>query len=73
MHLEPFGDDKATMARQPDMDDFRFYRYDPSVAANAVFVGLFGLVTAGHIFALVKRRTWYFIPFVIGGLCKCTP
>lgn len=56
------------MADQPKTEEFKFYRYEPSVAANAVFVALFGLATAGHTFVLVKRRTWYFIPFVIGGL-----
>jgi hypothetical protein len=27
----------------------------------------------GHIFLLVRRRTWYFIPFVIGCLCAFLP
>ena len=46
------------------------YHYYPSFAAAVIFIVLFSLTTFGHIFQLLKKRTWYFIPFVIGGLCK---
>ncbi|RDL41347.1 uncharacterized protein BP5553_01326 [Venustampulla echinocandica] len=46
---------------------FRFYHYDPSFVAAAIFIVLFGISTLGHIIQLVRFRTWYFIPFVIGG------
>lgn len=51
------------------MSDFEFFKYDPSLAANAVFVALFGITAVGHTFLLVRNRTWYFIPFVLGCLC----
>jgi len=50
--------------------DFKFYRYNPSTAGNVVFVVLFAVPAAAHAYMLVKRRTWYFLPFLIGCLCK---
>jgi len=58
------------MSGQSEPVKFKFYRYEPSIAANAVFVVLFAITAAGHSFFLIKKRTWYFIPFVIGCLCK---
>jgi hypothetical protein len=52
---------------------FKYYRYDPNVGANAAFAVLFGLISVGHIFFLFRKRAWYFIPFVIGCLCKSPP
>ena len=49
---------------------FEYYRYDPSMAAAVIFIVLFVLTTGMHTFQLVKKRTWYFIPFVLGGFCK---
>ncbi|KAK4119484.1 RTA1-domain-containing protein [Parathielavia appendiculata] len=46
--------------------DFKFYHYDPSLAANIVFIVLFAIVAIGHVWLLVHKRVWYFIPFVIG-------
>ncbi|KAF9694126.1 hypothetical protein EKO04_007858 [Ascochyta lentis] len=61
------------MAEQyhPSLDDptaWVPYRYHPSRAAAIVFVVAFALTTIFHSFQLCKRRTWYFIPLVIGGL-----
>ncbi|KAK7755728.1 hypothetical protein SLS62_002341 [Diatrype stigma] len=49
---------------------FDYYRYNPSKGAAIVFALLFGASTALHAFQLVKNRTWYFIPFMIGGICE---
>ncbi|CAJ2514038.1 Uu.00g021570.m01.CDS01 [Anthostomella pinea] len=49
---------------------FVFYRYHPSLAAAAVFVALFAINTLVHAFQLARYRTWYFIPFVIGGIVE---
>jgi len=46
---------------------FVLYHYDPSLAAACVFAVMFGVSTLLHIFQLLRRRTWYFIPFVVGG------
>jgi hypothetical protein len=57
---------------RPSLDDptaWVPYRYHPSLVAAVIFVVLFALTTFLHIFQLIKKRTWYFIPLVIGGLC----
>jgi uncharacterized membrane protein len=63
--------DNAMADKQENVHgDFKFYRYDPSLAANVVFVVLFAAVAIGHAVLLTKRKVWYFIPFVIGCICK---
>jgi hypothetical protein len=54
---------------------FELYHYYPSTAAAAIFVALFSVVTAFHTFKVFQKRTWYFIPFLIGGYCEfcCSP
>ncbi|KAL0261909.1 hypothetical protein SLS55_003342 [Diplodia seriata] len=50
----------------PEVD--RFYEhYKPSLAAGVIFAALFGVSTLLHTWQLLRKRTWYFIPFVIGG------
>lgn len=49
---------------------FVFYHYEPSMVGAVIFIGVFGLSGLLHIWQLVRARTWYFIPFVIGCLCK---
>ena len=51
-------------------EEYIFYHYTPSLAASAAFAALFGISAIAHATQLTIRRTWYFIPFVIGGLCK---
>jgi len=48
---------------------FLLYHYNPSKVAAIIFIALFGITTLLHFFQLIKKRTWYFIPFVIGGIC----
>ncbi|CAI6332794.1 unnamed protein product [Periconia digitata] len=52
-------------------NDFRLYRYDPSMAAAVIFIILFTLITAIHSYQLIRTRAWIFIPFVIGGFFQC--
>ncbi|KAF7545180.1 hypothetical protein G7Z17_g9368 [Cylindrodendrum hubeiense] len=47
---------------------FKFYNYDPSLPAAAVFVVVFGISALLHIWQMFRNRTWYFIPFLIGCL-----
>ncbi|KAK0710186.1 RTA1 like protein-domain-containing protein [Lasiosphaeria miniovina] len=47
---------------------FKYYHYDPSKAANLSFVILFAIVSVGHLFLIVRKKTWYFIPFLVGCL-----
>ncbi|KAI9045569.1 RTA1 domain-containing protein [Aspergillus affinis] len=46
---------------------FSFYHYDPTKAGAIVFILLFIATTAMHTFQMIKTRTWFFMPFVIGG------
>lgn len=56
------------MSEHNDRGGFVLYRYNPSLAAAAIFVVLFGLTTGLHIFQTHKKRSWFMIPFLIGGL-----
>ncbi|KAF5615348.1 rta1 domain protein [Fusarium sp. NRRL 25303] len=42
------------------------YKYDPSMAAAVIFVVSFSLSGLYHGFQVIKFRSWYFIPFVVG-------
>ena len=63
------ADDKPHPALN-DPDAYVLYRFYPSQIAAIIFVVLFGLTTLLHVFQLVKKRTWYFIPLVVGGACE---
>ncbi|OJD23099.1 hypothetical protein ACJ73_05550 [Blastomyces percursus] len=45
-----------------------FYKYTPAKAAAIIFIILFLPTTGFHIFQLVKRHVWFFIPVVVGGI-----
>lgn len=47
-----------------------YYEYDPSRTAALVFTILFAIVTFIHIVQMGITRTWYMIPFVIGGILE---
>jgi hypothetical protein len=49
---------------------FKYYYYDPSVPAAAAMAALFGATAILHVVQLVRHKTWYFIPFVLGGLSE---
>ncbi|KAK9788099.1 putative RTA1 like protein-domain-containing protein [Seiridium cardinale] len=51
-----------------DVIKFIFYSYKPSMAGAVIFILLFTISAVYHIWLLVKQRTWYFVPFVIGCL-----
>jgi hypothetical protein len=44
------------------------YKYIPSLPAAALFAALFGISTLLHIYHTLRWRTWYWIPFVVGGM-----
>ncbi|EPE07796.1 hypothetical protein F503_00518 [Ophiostoma piceae UAMH 11346] len=48
--------------------DFEYYAYNPSMAAAVIFIIVFFLSTLTHVFLMVRKRTWYFAPFIIGCL-----
>jgi hypothetical protein len=47
-----------------------FYHYELSMAAAVIFVLLFGASTIWHSVQMFRTRTWFMIPFLIGGCCK---
>lgn len=49
---------------------FSYYEYLPSKAAAVVACLIFIIITLLHTWQLFRTRTWFFIPFVIGGFCK---
>ena len=49
---------------------FVFYNYTPSLAAAILFSVLFFIVTIARITRMLMKKTWYFIPFVLGCLYK---
>ena len=51
-------------------DDFIYYHYTPSLVAAVIFTVVFVLLSLLHTYQLARTRTWFFIPFVIGGLGK---
>ncbi|RDW82322.1 hypothetical protein BP6252_03434 [Coleophoma cylindrospora] len=51
--------------------EYLLYHYEPSFIAAVIFIALFGITSALHFIQLVRNRTWYFIPFLIGGLFEC--
>ena len=51
-----------------DTIDFKLYRYVPSLAAAIATTVIFGLLTAGHIYRMFRTRSWFCIPFIIGGI-----
>lgn len=64
------GDNEKGKMAEDGHIDFKLYRYDPSMAAAVIFVILFFLVTVLHTYQMIRTRTWIFIPFVLGGVCK---
>ena len=49
---------------------FVLYHYNPSLPAAVIFIVLFGVSACCHMFQLLRSKTWYFIPFLIGCTCK---
>lgn len=46
------------------------YPYDASIAAAVLFTILFFVSSIVHLYQLLRTRTWYLLPFLIGGICK---
>ncbi|KAL2823808.1 RTA1 like protein-domain-containing protein [Aspergillus cavernicola] len=50
-----------------DASEFKFYRYNPSIGAAVVFTILFIVASGIHTYQVALTRTWFLIPFVLGG------
>ncbi|CAG7978860.1 unnamed protein product [Penicillium salamii] len=51
--------------------DYALYRYTPSIPAAVIFAVLFILISALHLIRLIKHRSYFFIPFLVGFLLEC--
>lgn len=50
--------------------DFKLYRYTPSLGAAIVFIICFGICASLHAWKIFQKRIFYFIPVLVGSLCK---
>lgn len=65
-------DTSTTSTAMADSDShggWKAYEYYPSMAAAVIFILLFIVVNLLHTYHLIRTRTWFFIPLVIGGWC----
>ncbi|KAF1847604.1 RTA1-domain-containing protein [Cucurbitaria berberidis CBS 394.84] len=46
------------------------WKYVPNPPAAITFAILFLFLTIAHTWKMLKHRTWYCLPFVIGGICE---
>lgn len=49
------------------------WKYLPSIPLAAIAIILFALTTSAHSYRVFKSRSWFCIPFLIGGLCSSKP
>lgn len=49
-----------------------FYPYTPSATAGYAFTAIFGIATVVHLVLMCPFRAAYFIPLVVGGVCKAS-
>lgn len=47
-----------------------FYPYAPSKTAGYAFMALFGITTVAHFVVMFPYRAAYFLPLILGGICK---
>ena len=63
-----------TLTIRSDGNDlnFKYYYYEPSMPAAIIFAVLFALATSLHFYQMLRTKTWFMIPFLVGGICKHT-
>ena len=69
LHLYNMAKNSPT-APAADSLDFHLYRYTPSLPAAIAAVAVFGFLTAYHCWLIKRHKSFYFIAFVVGGICK---
>ncbi|KAL2066572.1 hypothetical protein VTL71DRAFT_2643 [Oculimacula yallundae] len=45
--------------------EYMLYQYSPNRVPAIIFLVLFGITTTMHVFRLIRKRTWYFVPFAL--------
>lgn len=56
-------------AEVPEEFDFKLYRFTPSLPGAIIAVIVFAVLTAVHFWRLMRARSFYFTPFLVGGAC----
>jgi RTA1 like protein len=54
--------------KRDDGIDFVLYRYIPSLPLAIISVVVFGLLTLAQTYRMFRTRSWFCVPFIIGGL-----
>ena len=57
-------------SRAVDGAAFKFYHYKPTIAGAAIFIVLFAVSSAWHMWQAGRTRSWFMIPLILGGLCE---
>lgn len=55
---------------EPTKGGYYLWQYVPSIAAAVIFLLLFLGMTALISWRMYKTKTWFCLPFAIGGFCK---
>jgi NO-binding membrane sensor protein with MHYT domain len=50
--------------------DYVLYQYTPNLVCAVLFVALFALTTAFHLYQRIRTCAKYFNPFIVGGICE---
>lgn len=48
---------------------YTFWTYVPSIAAAAIFLVVFIVLTGLHTWSMARSKTWFCIAFTLGGVC----
>jgi hypothetical protein len=54
---------------EPLIGGYYLWKYVPSIAAAIIFVLIFLVMTGLISYRMFRTKTWFCIPFAIGGLC----
>ena len=68
LETPPMSD--TTTTPPPVREKYIFYHYDPTVVGAGIFAAIFFLSAAIHLAQIVRKRTWYFIPLLVGAVRK---
>ncbi|KAF7945146.1 hypothetical protein EAE96_009925 [Botrytis aclada] len=52
----------------PSTSVYELYRYTPNIVAAIIFLIAFAATTSYHMYQMIRTRSWYFTPLVLGGL-----
>ena len=54
---------------EPTKGGYYLWKYVPSIAAAVIFALIFLVMTGLISYRMFRTKTWFCIPFAIGGLC----